>query len=463
MRKLARRRLAAHRQAPTVQSMCAHTAGSNTPENETDGIVATSSGPDWKNDNVELRRRYINAKTLLDRAVDTNDCDKQRVARAEIDAVGDAFYKLNRGLAHASARRFVAGTGDLDDYVSAASLGLWEAFLRWDPERAVTFSTFSRQYIAGRVQRAVRQVEFSHLTQHEFNLRKRIRAAQAVLAAKLERPPTMEEIAQEAEVPLEKVNKTLSAGTASLDTPIGDGDGTLADVVAKVGTSDTEHPAMDIEEHLDELSALELWVISARSDIYDGDNQSLVEVSDTIGIGREIARRAETRGKLRLHAAAWAAEHGRNPSDEELAKVSGKTLDHVREYHVVNYVDAKRRWRRITMARSTAQGSVPTAIAEQRLARLGEELIDAMRPLAVDLGRKRADKTGYALGTDEASWMLFQAFLAWDENSGTSFPTWARKYVNQRTSVAGSTATDDDPSSPSSSTWTWIRRQLSHA
>jgi DNA-directed RNA polymerase sigma subunit (sigma70/sigma32) len=171
----------------------------------------------------------------------------------------------------------------------------------------VTFSTFSRQYIAGRVQRAVRQVEFSHLTQHEFNLRKRIRAAQAILSAKLERPPTMEEIAQEAGVPLEKVNKTLSAGTASLDTPIGDGDGTLADVVAKVGTSDADRTTVDIEQHLDELSALELWVISARSDIYDGDNQSLVEVSDTIGIGREIARRAETRGKLRLHAAAWAA------------------------------------------------------------------------------------------------------------------------------------------------------------
>lgn len=436
--------------------------GSDTTEASIDEIeTELEATPDWKNRNTSLRREYTVAAKAKADAETSADHDAAQAAERELNRIGNEFYELNKGLVLAAARRFNAGGGSTPDYIGAAALGLWEAFLRWDPERGAAFSTFSRQYIAGRVQRTVRQVEFTHLTQQEFNLRKRIRQAQGELSLALGRTPTHQEIATAAEVPLEKVTKTLSTLTTSLETPIGDGTSTVMDLIADKAAEPGLTSLDGLDAALDELSNLELWIITARSDMYGGDSQSLVEIADTIGIGREIARRAETRGRLRLAAAQFAHAKGTNPTVEQLAAFTGKPVDHVEEYYSSTYPDLKHRYRRITAAIARAVTVTARSTAAARLDRFGEEFLTISESLAAELGLRHLDG-GEPIGTAEAGWSLFEAFLDWDETSGTPFPSHARKHLAAKYGkparpAEGITADPID----AEMTWTWIRHKTS--
>jgi DNA-directed RNA polymerase sigma subunit (sigma70/sigma32) len=424
--------------------------------------VPAEAGTNWKEKNAILRARYTATKARLDAANQAGDMSATRQAQYDLDAIGNDFYALNKGLALSAARRFNTGGDTGADYAGAATLGLWEAFLRWDPTKGAQFSTFSRQYISGRIQRTVRQVEFNHLTQQEFNLRTAVRRAQTLLSTELGRTPTHAEIATAAGCAVDKVEKTLTNPNRSLDSSIGDGNGTFMDLIADM-TSAGE-PSLEgidgIDEALDELSDLELWVVTARSDMLGGDAPSLVEVADTIGIGREIARRAETRGWMRVAASRYALENASVATDLQLQEYTGKDAAHVVKYRTSGFEDLKTRYRRILGALRQASTPLDRNAAQARLDRFGEEFLTATAALALELGARHADEGG-PIGADSAAWEIFRAFLTWDEQSGTAFGTHARREL-AGTLGRPSAPTTGEGTEPVdiTSTWTWIRRRI---
>jgi DNA-directed RNA polymerase sigma subunit (sigma70/sigma32) len=380
---------------------------------------ASASPVAWADRNPELRRRYLAVEVELKNADASGDTVTANAKRRELERIGREFVELNRGLAIQQARLFARNTADDEDNIRAAELGLWEAFTRFDPDRGVAFSTFSRQHISGGVQRTVRRNEFQHLSQTEFNLRKQIRLAQMQLAAKLGRQPSIEELATNCALPLEKVEKVLSPSNASLDSVIGEDGFTLGDRLESVLNDDDEGES--VEDFLHNLTDLELWILLQRGGFLGSSGVSLVEAADGIGIGREVARRAETRAKVRLASAAIAERLGRLAEVSEIASLMQVEPSHVTEYNTLSVEEVHARWRRCCDALRFAGSDYEQRRASERLDRCGEEFMALVSDMVFDAAGRYVGADNRAIGTKEAVRIVWEAFLSWTPGTVT-FP-----------------------------------------
>ena len=430
------------RYAPTVLTM------SQTPRTETalrgsgpSGVVPTISNerPEFRDRNVEIHARWRAAVDALEAARKRRN--KRAIAKAEhlCDDIAGEFYLANRGLAIAAARPFiVAGDRNGDDYVSAAALGLWEAFRKWDPSKGVTFGTFSRQYIKGRLVRSVRVTEFGHISQTDFNRRKEVRDTAASLFKKLGRDATHDEIAEVLKVSVTAVRRAIAPSATSLDVPMGEGDRTLGDTLSDASSEDSNPlSALDdeidqktLDHMLDELNELELWLVCARGELLGTYQQSLAEIADEIGVGREITRRAEAKAKARLVHTKLSIDLGRLPTLEELSVAIGSPLDKVSVLIRPTWGDVHSRWIRASEELSgiLANQDVPaTDRRRARLDRIGEEVM----LLGAELGTEAAvtyRDGNKAIGADVAMSALWDAFRHWNPVTDPQFAAWVRRW-----------------------------------
>jgi RNA polymerase sporulation-specific sigma factor len=382
--------------------------------------------PNWKDANAELHITWVNAQAALAEAVAHGDDEAIATASRALEQVGTDFFNQNRGLAMSVARLFfLPGDERGQDYVQAASLGLWEAFLKWDPAKGATFGTFSRQYIKGRTQRAVRVDEYGHLTQNDFARRRDVLNAKADLTKKLDREPSIEEIIKETGLSLELVNRILTGRNASLDQVIGDDGATLGDLIAQRPEDDILDDVVDIESLLDELNELELWVMLQRYDALGGDpTRSLLEIGDDIGVGREITRRAETRARLRIAQMNLARKNGRRPTIAELSEATQVDAKKIPLLLRGSADDLAARWERLRKEKHIPQGA---------LNRLGEEFIVSNAEMIWNLANGYVYEPGSdePLSVEDAALATWDAFCTWDDNGETTFPAWARRLVDR--------------------------------
>jgi RNA polymerase sigma-B factor len=132
-------------------------------------------------------------------------------------------------LARQLARRYQRGGEQLDDLVQVASLGLLKAIDRFDLDRGVEFSTYATPTIVGELKRYFRDKGWAiRVPRRLQELSLRLNKVVAQLTQDLGRAPTVQEIAQYANVSQDEVLEALESGqaysTTSLDAPSGDED-----------------------------------------------------------------------------------------------------------------------------------------------------------------------------------------------------------------------------------------------
>jgi DNA-directed RNA polymerase specialized sigma subunit len=384
---------------------------------------------DWTDVNRELRRRYVDAEKRLTAARKRGDRRAQRRLKRELDDIGREFVQTNIGLVEKQVRRFKRNTIDDQDNRSAGMQGLWEAFLRYDVTRPAAFSTFSHQHIAGGIQREVRKNEFQHLSQNEFNLRKQVRLAQAQLSAMFGRQPTPEELAEKTKLPLTKVEKVLAPSVSSLDELVGE-DGLKRLDLLESNIMDLEDDA-DLEPYLDALSDLELWVLLQRGGFLGPIGFSLVETADSIGIGREVARRAETRARIRVASSVLVDRLGILPEPEQVAALLKVDLEHVKEYSSVSWEDLRSRWDRDSRKLTEATSSEAIEELNRTLDLVGQEFIENSVKIIHETGARYLDETGTPIGAIRAAREAWSAFITWDYRT-ESFPAFLRSTLVTR-------------------------------
>jgi RNA polymerase sigma-B factor len=154
-------------------------------------------------------------RALLRRWHETGD-------RAARQAVAERMLPLAHGL----ARRY-AGKGEpLDDLEQVACVGLLKAIDRFDPGREVRFATFAIPTIVGELKRHFRDRGWLLRVPRDVQeLAARLSIAREDLAARLARPPRVDELARAASTSVEQVVEALHAAGAyravSLDEPLG--------------------------------------------------------------------------------------------------------------------------------------------------------------------------------------------------------------------------------------------------
>lgn len=144
----------------------------------------------------------------------------------------DEFVRLASPLAARLARRF-AGRGEpLDDLVQVAHLGLMKAVDRFDPARAVRFSTYATPTIIGELKRHFRDTGWViHVPRVLKDRALAVRAVIPELSQELKRSPMVGEIAARTGLDIDDVIEALDASDAytpdSLDAPAGEGQMTI--------------------------------------------------------------------------------------------------------------------------------------------------------------------------------------------------------------------------------------------
>jgi RNA polymerase sigma-B factor len=220
----------------------------------------------------------------------------------------DELIEAHLGLAEYLARRFSNRGEPLDDLVQVASVGLLKAVDRFDPERAVEFSTYATHTIVGELKRHFRDKGWAVRAPRRMQeLYLRLGKIVSSLSQELGRSPTIQELAAEAQVSEEEVLEALEAGQAyrfaSLDAPSpGDEDGDS--MSAHLGAED---PGMVDAEHRAALSPLiaklpqrEQMILHLR--FFDGLTQS--EIASRLGISQMHVSRLLARSLAQLRAAA---------------------------------------------------------------------------------------------------------------------------------------------------------------
>jgi RNA polymerase sigma-B factor len=216
----------------------------------------------------------------------------------------DSLIEAHLGLAEYLARRFSNRGEPLDDLVQVASVGLLKAVDRFDPERAVEFSTYATHTIVGELKRHFRDKGWAVRAPRRMQeLYLRLGKLVASLSQDLGRSPTIPELASEAGVSEEEVLEAMEAGQAyrftSLDAPApGDEDSdSLASSLGEAdpGLLDAENRAA-LGPLIARLPAREQTILHLR--FFEGLTQS--EIANRLGISQMHVSRLLARSLAQL-------------------------------------------------------------------------------------------------------------------------------------------------------------------
>jgi len=276
-------------------------------------IEAGNFARDALRENDELRRTCIGRALHLE---DYRPCLGPEEIEALLDKV-DAGDRARRRLIESNlrlvvsvARRYMNRGLPLSDLIQEGNIGLLRAVEKFDYRRGFKFSTYATWWIRQAVTRAISDhARTIRIPVHMVETINKLARTMSQLQQELGREPTFVEISEAMEIPPERVREIASIlpQPISLETPVGDDqDAMLGDFVEDQNAQLLEEAGAravlrdQMEVVLNSLSPRERKVLDLRYGLESGQQHTLDEIGNELGVTRERIRQIEAKALRKL-------------------------------------------------------------------------------------------------------------------------------------------------------------------
>jgi len=279
---------------------------------ETDAVAAaeeaawTADTSQVLTDSLQLFLQDVGKHKLLTAAEEV--ALAKRVERGDKTAK-ERMINANLRLVVSIAKKYRGHGVPFLDLIQDGVIGLNRAVEKFDWRKGYKFSTYATWWIRQACQRAIsNQGATIRVPVHVQERQQKLARARQRLEVRLEREPTIEELAKETGLKASHIEEALSTADASvsLNQSVGsDGDGELGDLFADRSATDPADEADETLQRLEVRRAVEALQEPDRRVLelrfgFTGEQWTLEAIGKELGLTRERVRQIESRALTRL-------------------------------------------------------------------------------------------------------------------------------------------------------------------
>ncbi len=259
---------------------------------------------------LKLRLKEIEAEMRIDPQELLDVVEKIFVHVREAHQAKTEMVEANLRLVISIAKKYTNRGLSFLDLIQEGNMGLMKAVEKFEYRRGYKFSTYATWWIRQAITRSIAdQARTIRIPVHMIETLNKVMQVQKQLLQEFGHEPTPEEVADEMNLPVERVQQIMKMAQQpiSLQSPVGDGDDTsfgdfIEDKSAENPYDMTAYSLLreKIIDVLDSLTERERRVLSLRFGLVDGYSRTLEEVGKQFKVTRERIRQIEAKALRKM-------------------------------------------------------------------------------------------------------------------------------------------------------------------